>query len=121
MASPLGKILAQVLVTGGQVFGRAVAKAYQEALKNAAKGGGAAAAVRGRAKMSTSEALRVLDLEDDPTREEVEEAYEKLFEKNDPSNGSSFYLQSKVYRAKEAMDLAFSDEEPSIKTDKADD
>jgi hypothetical protein len=31
--------------------------------------------------------------------------YERLFELNDPGKGGSFYLQSKVVRAKEALEL----------------
>lgn len=30
--------------------------------------------------------------------------YDKYFAANDPEKGGSFYLQSKVYRAKEALD-----------------
>ncbi|KAH8072888.1 tRNA-Phe hydroxylase [Aureococcus anophagefferens] len=33
----------------------------------------------------------------------IEERYKRLFEVNDPANGGSFYLQSKVYRAHEAL------------------
>ena len=36
--------------------------------------------------------------------------YEKYFAANDISKGGSFYLQSKVYRAKEALDLDFKEE-----------
>jgi len=32
--------------------------------------------------------------------------YQKLFTANDPSKGGSFYLQSKVVRAKEAIEEA---------------
>lgn len=28
-----------------------------------------------------------------------------MFKQNDPKNGGSFYLQSKIYRAKERIDL----------------
>lgn len=32
--------------------------------------------------------------------------YDRLFEVNDPKNGGSFYLQSKIYRARETLDEA---------------
>jgi hypothetical protein len=34
--------------------------------------------------------------------------YERLFELNDPGKGGSFYLQSKVVRAREALELELS-------------
>ena len=37
--------------------------------------------------------------------------YTKLFEANDPKKGGSFYLQSKIYRAKEALDTELLEEE----------
>lgn len=36
--------------------------------------------------------------------EEVNKSYEHLFSVNDKSKGGSFYLQSKVFRAKERID-----------------
>jgi mitochondrial import inner membrane translocase subunit TIM16 len=32
------------------------------------------------------------------------EKYNRLFKANDPEKGGSFYIQSKVYRAKEFLD-----------------
>jgi len=53
--------------------------------------------------MSLEEAKKILDLENlDP--EEMEKRYTHLFNVNDKSKGGSFYLQSKVYRAKERLD-----------------
>lgn len=40
---------------------------------------------------------------------EVEEKYTHLFNLNEKSKGGSFYLQSKVYRAKERIDHEFAD------------
>jgi import inner membrane translocase subunit TIM16 len=36
--------------------------------------------------------------------EEVAARYKKLFDSNDPHKGGSFYLQSKIVRAKERID-----------------
>ena len=56
--------------------------------------------------------MEVLNLtEAQASREAVAKQYEKYFAANDMSKGGSFYLQSKVYRAKEALDLDFKEEE----------
>lgn len=53
--------------------------------------------------MSLEEAKQILNLDNlDPTL--VKKNYDHLFEVNDKSKGGSFYLQSKVYRAKERID-----------------
>lgn len=40
-------------------------------------------------------------------KEAVQKSYEHLFKVNEKSNGGSFYLQSKVFRAKERIDEEF--------------
>lgn len=35
---------------------------------------------------------------------EIAARYEKLFTANDPQKGGSFYLQSKIYRARERLE-----------------
>ncbi len=47
------------------------------------------------ARVSASEARKILNVSDKPTVEEVEKAFEHIFEANSPERGSSFYLQSK--------------------------
>lgn len=37
-------------------------------------------------------------------QDEINKRYEYLFSINDKSKGGSFYLQSKIYRAKERLD-----------------
>ena len=55
--------------------------------------------------MQKDEALMVLNLtEQEATAETVQKQYERYFEANKVEKGGSFYLQSKVYRAKELMD-----------------
>ncbi|KAJ3259818.1 mitochondrial import inner membrane translocase subunit TIM16 [Boothiomyces macroporosus] len=54
--------------------------------------------------MELDEAKKILDVER-LEMEEIKKKYEKLFEVNDPKNGGSFYLQSKVFRAKERIEL----------------
>lgn len=53
--------------------------------------------------MTLEEAKQILNI-DTLEAEKVAKNYEHLFSVNDKSKGGSFYLQSKVYRAKERID-----------------
>lgn len=53
--------------------------------------------------MSLDEAMRILDVEK-LNAEEVEEKFKYLFQVNSRTQGGSFYLQSKIFRAKERID-----------------
>eukprot|EP00911_Craspedida_sp_UC1_P001897 UC1_evm1s1457 len=55
--------------------------------------------------MSVHEARKVLNVETTASWEEILEKYDKMFEMNDKKKGGSFYLQSKVYRAREALEV----------------
>lgn len=58
--------------------------------------------------MTLSEAVKILDVS--PTKgadtkiEPVLERFKTLFDKNDPNAGGSFYLQSKILRARERIE-----------------
>lgn len=53
--------------------------------------------------ITLEEAMQILNVNKlDP--EEVKKSYEHLFAVNDKAKGGSFYLQSKVFRAKERID-----------------
>lgn len=55
--------------------------------------------------MPTDEAFNVLNIDSKQlSRDIVEEQYKKYFASNDPGKGGSFYLQSKIFRAKESLD-----------------
>ena len=56
-----------------------------------------------RLGMSVDEAKQILNL-DKISAEEIEKSYGHLFEANDKSKGGSFYLQSKVVRARERLE-----------------
>jgi import inner membrane translocase subunit TIM16 len=92
------RIITQVVLTGAQIFGRAFIEAYQVASKSSA------IAATG---ITTEESLKILNLTT-KDKESIEKSYNELFKANDPANGGSFYLQSKVYRAREKLleDLA---------------
>jgi len=110
-----GKILAQLVVMGGQVFLRAFTQAYRQAAANAGKAGATGASQAGAKAddkkkvvaggMEVREAWKVLGLEDTAPPDEIESRFKHLFEVTDRDNGGTLYIQSKVYRAKEALDI----------------
>ncbi|XP_060116641.1 coronin-7 [Heteronotia binoei] len=105
------KYLAQIVLVGMQVVGRAFARALRQEFAASQ----AAAGARGRSAGSQSEAAssisgislqeaqRILNISRLNT-EEIQKNYEHLFKVNDKAVGGSFYLQSKVVRAKERLD-----------------
>ena len=105
-----GKILAQLIIGLTSAGTRVFVAAYQQALSNAKRGGAAGAAAGGainamRGKMQVGEAKSILNLEDEDNIDEkiVEERFKKMYDINSPDTGGSFYLQSKIFRAKEAL------------------
>ncbi|XP_062874511.1 mitochondrial import inner membrane translocase subunit tim16 [Trichomycterus rosablanca] len=106
----MAKYLAQIVVMGVQVVGRAFARALRQEFAASQ----AAASARGRAGqqsaatssftgMSLQEAQQILNIST-LNPEEIQKNYENLFKVNEKSQGGSFYLQSKVVRAKERLD-----------------
>ncbi|XP_058821829.1 mitochondrial import inner membrane translocase subunit Tim16 [Topomyia yanbarensis] len=108
----MAKYIAQIVVLGTQIVGRAFARALkqeiaasQEAAKRAGGGkqGQSRVAANLRTGMTLEEAQQILNLTKlEP--EEIQKNYEHLFQVNDKAKGGSFYLQSKVFRAKERID-----------------
>uniref|UniRef100_A0A7N0UQR8 Mitochondrial import inner membrane translocase subunit Tim16 n=1 Tax=Kalanchoe fedtschenkoi TaxID=63787 RepID=A0A7N0UQR8_KALFE len=70
--------------------------AAQEAVKNA---------VRGSKTITEQEARQILGVSEKATWEEVMQKYNTLFERN--AQCGSFYLQSKVHRAKECLEAVY--------------
>ncbi|KAG9537318.1 hypothetical protein KCU71_g20780, partial [Aureobasidium melanogenum] len=102
--------ITQVFVTGTRVFGRAVAEAYRHA--SASQKYQAATGIKGAtggAGLTLDEACKILNV--GPPKggkanmEQVTERFKKLFDQNDPKKGGSFYLQSKVLRARERIEM----------------
>ncbi|KAL1122615.1 hypothetical protein AAG570_002942 [Ranatra chinensis] len=113
----MAKYLVQVIILGTQVIGRAFARALQQeyrASQEAAKraGGGRQGAARAAANLSSGltleEAKQILDVSN-IDKESLEKNFKHLFAVNDKSKGGSFYLQSKVVRAKERLDQELAD------------
>lgn len=53
--------------------------------------------------LTPDEAMKILDV-DQPSRKLIESNFRRLFAANDVARGGSFYLQSKVFRAKQILD-----------------
>lgn len=56
--------------------------------------------------MKREEALKVLDIDESKdliTPELIQNNFKRFYDMNEPENGGSFYLQSKIYNAKEAL------------------
>ncbi|SAL97533.1 hypothetical protein [Absidia glauca] len=115
------RIIAQVVVSVGTVVGRAFFAAYKQAAANAAAGGGVAAAARGgkegvmdaltrKTGMSLEEACQILNVQKEADLAQLTKNYEHLFNANETSKGGSFYLQSKVVRAKERFEMERAEE-----------
>ncbi|CAE7939803.1 pam16 [Symbiodinium sp. KB8] len=112
MAGPIARIVTQLVLAGGSVFIKAFSQAYQQA---AAQGPQkvAKAAVR-RGAMAVSQAKSILQLEESElTRAAIMEAFQRHFDKNDPEQGGSYYLQCKVFHAREALLAELPDEDDS--------
>ncbi|KAF9886025.1 mitochondrial import inner membrane translocase subunit TIM16 [Aspergillus nanangensis] len=104
------RIVTQVVVTGARVFGRAFAEAYKQASassKHSGKNGKAAAFTS--SGLTLDEACKILNVKPPQAGEanidSAMERFKKLFDLNDPQKGGSFYLQSKILRARERIEM----------------
>ncbi|KAL3572895.1 hypothetical protein D5086_026799 [Populus alba] len=102
-----GKIIANLIVMGSAILGRAFIQAYRQALANASKSGVAQETIqntirRGSKVMTEQEARQILGVTEKTSWEEILKKYDALFERN--SKNGSFYIQSKVHRAKECLE-----------------
>ncbi|XP_024986059.1 mitochondrial import inner membrane translocase subunit PAM16 like 2-like [Cynara cardunculus var. scolymus] len=104
------KILANLIVMGSGILVRGLVQAYRQALQNASKSGVAQetlqnAVHRGSKVMTEQEARQILGVSEQTSWEEIAQKYDNLFERN--AKNGSFYLQSKVHRAKECLETFY--------------
>lgn len=108
----MAKHLVQIIIMGTQVVVKAFARALRQeiAASQAAAhktGGGARGthvAANYKTGISLEEALQILNVERVDQVDAIERNYKYLMEVNDRSKGGSFYIQSKIVRAKERID-----------------
>ncbi|TDZ75007.1 Mitochondrial import inner membrane translocase subunit tim16 [Colletotrichum trifolii] len=114
------RLVTQVLFVGSRIIGRSFAAAYKQAQASSeyaraqAKngGGGGTAGVKsgsgGGGGMTLDEACKILDVsapkDGAHNAGEVMQRFKRLFDQNDPKKGGSFYLQSKILRARERLE-----------------
>jgi mitochondrial import inner membrane translocase subunit TIM16 len=113
------RLITQMVITGGRVFGRAFAEAYKQAqassqyAKQAAKDGTTAS--YSASGLTLDEACKILNVKPpmggktDMTA--VMDRFKKLYDLNEPKQGGSFYLQSKILRARERIEAEVRDAE----------
>jgi import inner membrane translocase subunit TIM16 len=108
------RIITQVVFTGARVFGRAFAEAYKQASASqkfaaANQANGTGSASLSGSGLTLDEACKILNVSPPKAGEanlaQVHERFKRLFDMNDPKKGGSFYLQSKVLRARERIEL----------------
>lgn len=109
----MAKYIAQIIVLGTQVVGRAFARALKQeinASQQAAKRSSGNAGQTQKQRMENlktgltlEEAQQILNV-NQMEKEAIQKSYEHLFAANDKAKGGSFYIQSKVFRAKERLD-----------------
>ncbi|RYP75894.1 hypothetical protein DL771_002158 [Monosporascus sp. 5C6A] len=110
------RFLFQAMVVGGRVLGRAFTEAYKQAQASSQYARAQAKmnpnAPGARASLSSGmtleEACKILNVKPpqggQANLEEVTARFKKLFDANDPQKGGSFYLQSKILRARERIE-----------------
>lgn len=112
------RIIAQVVIVGTQVFGKAFISAWRQAAANSSRvasestGSAVKDNITRTTGLSVSEACQILNVKKEALKlEEVTTRYKTMFENNDPAKGGSFYIQSKVHRAMERLEMEFSTSE----------
>ena len=107
------RAIIQVAVTGARVVSRAFVEAYKQASASsqyakANKGNPLAANTSNSHGLTLEEACKILNVkppqQGKANMEDVMDRFKKLFDVNDPKKGGSFYLQSKVLRARERIE-----------------
>ncbi|XP_074295495.1 mitochondrial import inner membrane translocase subunit PAM16 like 2-like [Silene latifolia] len=104
------RIIAQLVVMGSGLLIRAFAQAYRKALQNASKTGAAQEAMQNTVRRASKaiteqEARQILGVTENAAWEDILKKYDILFERN--AKQGSFYLQSKVHRAKECLEAVY--------------
>ena len=116
----MARHLIKIVIAGAEVVGRAFSRALRQELaasQEAAKrrsqttGSSADSSVTEDLKqgITLDEAIKILNVDSKLSPEDIQKNYQHLFQVNDKKNGGSFYLQSKVFRAKERIDQELRD------------
>uniref|UniRef100_A0A8R1DY96 Mitochondrial import inner membrane translocase subunit tim-16 n=1 Tax=Caenorhabditis japonica TaxID=281687 RepID=A0A8R1DY96_CAEJA len=108
----------KVALAAGEAVAKALTRAVRDEIRQTQQAAARHAAATGQTASETKESansnaklgisleesLQILNVKTPLDREEIEKHYEHLFSINDKTKGGTFYLQSKVFRAKERID-----------------
>jgi import inner membrane translocase subunit TIM16 len=72
-----------------------------------------------RTGMTLDEASKILDIPPNAPLEDIVKKYETLYNANEESQGGSFYLQSKIVRARERLELELQEKADQLKESSA--
>ncbi|XP_039250285.1 mitochondrial import inner membrane translocase subunit tim16-B-like [Styela clava] len=125
MANNLIKVIVAGVQVVGRAFTRAIRKEFAASQQAAEKAGGGekgtkSAVATGFHGISLDEAKKILNIDNIQDSENVIKSYDHLMKVNDKSEGGSFYLQSKVFRAKERIDAELGHENETKSEPKSD-
>ncbi|OAL43605.1 mitochondrial import inner membrane translocase-like protein subunit tim16 [Pyrenochaeta sp. DS3sAY3a] len=106
------RIITQVVFSGARIIGRAVSESYRQAAAAqkyaAANQNGGSSSAFSSSNITMDEACKILNVTPGKMGtiegEAVTERFKRLFDLNDPKKGGSFYLQSKILRARERIE-----------------
>ncbi|KAI4162849.1 MAG: hypothetical protein LQ342_003566 [Letrouitia transgressa] len=122
------RLITQVVVVGSRVIARAVVEAYRQAsatskyTQASIRGDSATANNIASSGLTLDEACKILNVPQPKVGEtdmkNVMERFKRLFDVNEPSKGGSFYLQSKILRARERIELEVREIEEQAQTQK---
>lgn len=118
----MAKFIAQIILAGTQVIGKAFARAIKQEFEASQEAARRFNNTKSRSEriantklgLSLEEAQQILNVKD-LDKKQIDEHFERLFKANDKEHGGSFYLQSKVVRAKERLDFEFANLEKGAK------
>ncbi|KAM0799870.1 Pam16-domain-containing protein [Usnea florida] len=124
------RIITQIVFTGTRVLGRAFAEAYKQAAASSqqARAAGANSNSPGTANslassgLTLDEACKILNVKPPQggktDMSTVIERFKTMFDRNDPTKGGSFYLQSKILRARERIELEVRQAEEALEKER---
>lgn len=109
------RLITQVVIIGSRVVGRAFSEAFKQAQASsnyaraqAKAGNPVSGGASLRSGMTLDEACKILNVKPpqggQANIDEVMTRFKTLFDANDPKKGGSFYLQSKILRARERIE-----------------
>ena len=103
------------MIVGSRVVGRAFVEAWRQASASSKYAKARVNSDNGTARnlassgLTLSEACKILNVKPPEAGkadlEQIAERFKKMFDANDPKAGGSFYLQSKILRAKDRIEL----------------